>query len=102
MIARERRGGMDDDVRNEEDSVRSEEPDKGGSRSRHRGQPVRAEVEARNILAVDLLLGGASQKEIAVRLGVSEKTVSRLFQDPDVKREVGAHLNAASVEAWSR
>lgn len=68
---------MDDDTRNDEDTAQGDGAHVGGNRPRRRGRPVHAEVQPRRIVAVDLMLAGASQKEIATRLEVSEKTVGR-------------------------
>jgi hypothetical protein len=96
---------MSDEGRKDEKDRGTKETasDRGATPSGGRlGRPRKSEVEPKQIIAVGMMMAGASQKAIARKLEVDEKTIGRWFREPEVKRELGAQLTAISAETWSK
>jgi hypothetical protein len=77
-------------------------PDKPGDGRRKPGRPRRTEPGIEQYEAIKLDFAGKTKREIAQHLGVSEKTISRWLGAPDVKREVGKHLEDISTKLWAK
>ena len=85
----------------------------GTEQASGRGRPPSNELDARKLQAINYYLSDPNKANVAEKLGVTPKTVSRWFQDPvfvaeynrqldDIRLDLWAQMNAAKDEAWAR
>ena len=76
-------------------------PDTPDHAPRRRGRRPRTEPGPEQYEAIRLRFARKTQKEIAERLSVDPKTISRWLSAPDVKREVAKHLEDVATGLWA-